>query len=148
MDASERKALDDIERYGCHVIHVMAEADLPPFSYSVGIWKSAGVPELIVVGLKQPLAHFIVNEYNRRIRDGERFAPGKVADGFVEGFPCIFQTVDRTCYGNYLGWDLWFHGDDRFDALQLIYPTTAGIWPWEPLASDWFRDWQTLRPQA
>jgi hypothetical protein len=31
MDLGEQKALADIDRYGCHMIHVAAEADLPPF---------------------------------------------------------------------------------------------------------------------
>ena len=42
MDADEQKALDDIEKYGCHIIYVMAEGEAPPFSYSIGIWRSTG----------------------------------------------------------------------------------------------------------
>lgn len=37
MDPAEKKARADIERFGCHVVHVLAEGDLPAFSYSVGI---------------------------------------------------------------------------------------------------------------
>lgn len=54
MDAGERKCLEDIERYGCHVIHVLAEAELPPFAYSVGIARQTGAAEAIVIGLKKP----------------------------------------------------------------------------------------------
>lgn len=46
MDDGEKKCLDDIEKYGCHILHIIAEGDLPPFSYSVGIEKSAGQPVL------------------------------------------------------------------------------------------------------
>ena len=67
MDAAEQKALEDIERYGCHILHIMAEGDLPPFSYTVGIERASNAPELIVIGLKQPIAHFVLNEYNRRV---------------------------------------------------------------------------------
>jgi len=35
MDAAEQKALEDIERYGCHILHVMAQGELPPFSYTL-----------------------------------------------------------------------------------------------------------------
>jgi len=31
MDAGEQKAIADVEQYGCHVIHVMEQGDLPPF---------------------------------------------------------------------------------------------------------------------
>ncbi len=27
---------------------------------------------------------------------------------------------------------------------QIIYPTTDGVWPWEPTASDWFRQRQPI----
>lgn len=43
MDDGEKKCLDDIEKYGCHILHILADGDLPPFSYSVGIEKSAGL---------------------------------------------------------------------------------------------------------
>ena len=144
MDEGERKALDDIEKYGCHVIHVMAEDELPPFAYTVGIQRASNAPELIVIGLKQPMAHFILNEYNRRIREGERFSDGQFASGFLEGFNCQFRTVGRSNYREYFGWDLWLYKSDTFEALQFVYPNTNGIWPWELAEDDWFKSWQPL----
>ncbi len=82
VDPGEQTALADIEQYGCHIVHVLAEGTLPPFSYSVGIQRSSGAPELIAIGLKRPLAHFILNEYNRRVRSGERFGAGQLASGY------------------------------------------------------------------
>jgi Domain of unknown function (DUF4262) len=132
MEASERKALADIEQYGCHFIHVLAEDDLSPFSYSVGIQRSSGGPEVIVIGLEQSLSHFIVNEYNRRVRAGERFAPGQRVSGFIEGFECEFRSVHPSRHRGYMGWDNWLYGGRPFEALQLVYPTTSGVWPWMP----------------
>src|SRR5262245_10606065 len=144
MDAAESKALADIKRYGCHVIHVRAEGELPPFSYSVGIQRSAGAPEIIVIGLKQPVAHYFVNEYNDRIRAGYRFAPGQVVTGFVEGFECQIRSVHPSWQREYLGWDIWLYGGAPFDVFQLVYPTTSGVWPWDAAADEWFRAWQPL----
>jgi Domain of unknown function (DUF4262) len=144
MDEHERKALSDIEQYGCHVIHVLGEDDFPPFTYSVGIQKSAVAPELVVIGLKRPIAHFIINEYNRRVRAGERFVDGQIAGGFVQGFDCLLREVDRVHYRDYFGWNRWLYDGDLFEVLQLVYPTTEGIWPWQAGASDWFRKWQTI----
>jgi hypothetical protein len=36
MRERDKKLLSDIDKYGCHVIYVLAEDDLPPFCYSVG----------------------------------------------------------------------------------------------------------------
>ena len=148
MDAGEKKALADIEQYGCHVIHVAAEDDLPPFSYSVGIQRRSGSPEVVVIGLKQSLAHFVVNEYNRRVRAGEKFTPGELYANFIEGFDITFERVGREFYTEYFGWNLWLYGNPEFEVLQLVYPTTDGEWPWRPNASEWFRAWQPILNSA
>lgn len=144
MDEAEKKCLADVDKYGCHVIHVMAEDSLPPFSYSVGIERSSGAPEIIVIGLKQTLSHFIVNEYNTRIRGGERLQIGTRVAGFIEGFDCEVRAVDTSHYQNYVGWNLWFYEGAGFQVLQLVFPTTAGVWPWDDEADISFKDWQPL----
>src|SRR4249919_1758000 len=93
VDDGEKKALTDIKQYGCHVIHVLEDSEHPGFSYSIGIEQSSGQPELIVAGLKRELAHYIVNEYNRRVMAGDRFSPGDRADGFIDGFQIEFRPV-------------------------------------------------------
>jgi hypothetical protein len=69
---------------------------------------------------------------------GERFSPGARYDGFLEGFQVQFKAVLPEHFDEYLGWDKWLYGGKNFEALQIIYPSTEGIWPWELAASDWF----------
>jgi hypothetical protein len=138
MDAAEQKALADIEQYGCHVLHVLGDETGPPFSYSVGVQKTTGAPEVVVLGLAQPVAHFVVNEYNRRVRAGERFEVGARYDGFLEGFAVQVERVAREHYAEYLGWNRWLYGSDDFAVLQILYPTAGGTWPWEPGGQGWF----------
>ena len=38
----------------------------------------------------------------------------------------------------------WLHGGADFEALQLIWPDTAGVWPWDAAASEGFRASQPL----
>ena len=152
MDPREKKALEDIRAHGCHVIHVLEEGAFPPFSYSVGIQQTSRVPEVMVVGLNRDLAHFIVNEYNRRVRTGDEFLSGKSYSGFLEGFDVRFERVSKSHYATYLGWDRWLYGGDGFEAVQVIYPTTDGAWPWDPTAPSWFKERQPIliddAPQA
>lgn len=143
MRPVDKKALDDIKQYGCHVIHVL-EGDLPPFSYSVGIQKSSNRPEVVVIGLKQPIAHFIVNEYNILIRSGERFTVGQRYDGFLEGFQIQIGDVYKKHYAEYFGWNRRLYQGDEFSVVQIIYPNTEGIWPWDKTADQWFRNRQPL----
>jgi len=144
MKDTEKKAVADIEAYGCHVIDVLEDEKGPPFCCSVGMQKTSGVPEVIVIGLKQPIAHFVVNEYNRRVRNGERFESGHRYDEFLEGFRVQFEFVGTDRFDEYLGWDKWLYGGKSFEAMQIIYPTTDGIWPWDERASEWFRERQPI----
>ena len=104
MDPGEKKALEDIEKYGCHILHILEESDLPRFTYSIGIEKSTGQPELIVTGLKRDLGHWMINEYNARVRDGETFEQDGFYGGFLEDFQVTFKLVEKKHYDEYFGW--------------------------------------------
>jgi hypothetical protein len=141
MDKAEEKALKDIEEYGCHILHVMEEGEYPRFSYSIGIEKNTGQPELIITGLKRELAHWMTNEYNNRVKTGEVFKPNKYYQGFLNNFDITFKEVEKKHYSEYVGWAKWLYKGENFKVLQLIYPSTSGIWPWEPEAPEdftWF----------
>ena len=141
MDKGEEKALDDIDKYGCHILHVIEEGEYPRFSYSIGIEKKTSQPEIIITGLKQELAHWMINEYNNRVKAGEVFEPNKYYSGFLDNFDVTFKEVEKQHYPEYFGWARWFYKGDEFTVLQLIYPSTSGVWPWEPEATDdftWF----------
>jgi hypothetical protein len=134
-DSRTRK---DIAKYGCSVMHIFdPDGDLPPFAYSIGIQQETGAPEVVVIGLKQPMAHSVVNEYNRRVREGERFEVGKYYDGFLEGFEIRIGAVS-------FGQDIDFYGGRGFQVLQVIYPTTKGVWPWTEGAPESFLQWQPI----
>lgn len=75
--ASDKQVADDIQEYGCNVISVFDPEELTPcFSYSIGIQETSGVPDAIVVGLKSTLGGFMINEYYRQVRTGNRFKRG------------------------------------------------------------------------
>jgi hypothetical protein len=44
MGPDEEKTLANIAEHGCHVLHVLAENDLPPFTYTVGIERASSAP--------------------------------------------------------------------------------------------------------
>ena len=142
MDQYEQKALDDINETGCHILHVMEEGDYPRFTYSIGIEKTTSQPDLIITGLKQELSIWIINEYNRRIKEGEIFKPTKYYNDFLGEFDVTFVEVKKEHYKEYLGWGLWYNKGDDFKVLQLVYPSTSGIQPWDKEATDdfiWFQ---------
>ena len=80
MNAGEQRALDDIEKYVLHILNVSTEGDFPPFFYSIGIEKSLGMPELIVIGLKPEVAQSAINECYRQMKSGTT-GPGTTGPG-------------------------------------------------------------------
>lgn len=140
MDQYESNILRHIEEFGCSITSVFdPEERHPRFSYSIGISRSCGAPELIVVGLKPELGKWIVNEYYSRASKGEVFAPGVLYLGFLEGFAVKFVPVAREHREEYMRSTCWLHDGSDFEALQLIWPGTNGVWPYDPGASDWMR---------
>jgi hypothetical protein len=59
-DKSEQKVIDDIAEYGWHCVHVIAEGELVEYSFTVGLFKSYGHPELIIFGLPSKVSHQIL----------------------------------------------------------------------------------------
>jgi hypothetical protein len=66
MGPDEEKTLANIAEHGCHVLHVLAENDLPPFTYTVGIERASSAPEIVVIGLKQPICKAVFDIFKRR----------------------------------------------------------------------------------
>lgn len=144
MNDLDRKVLENIDEFGCSVMHVAAEGELAPFCYSIGIQRTSAAPEVIVIGLKYELAHHVVNEYNRRVRAGERFEAGGRYEDFLGGFAVEAVSVQQAAYKEYFGYNLWLYKGPNFEAVQLVYPNTSGVWPWEPEADEWFQAWQPI----
>jgi len=144
LSEEDKKALEDIEKYGCHILNVLEDSEHPNFSYSIGIEKRFNKPEMVIVGLKRELAQSIINNYCSRIKEGEDFVAGKYYSDFLEGFEVCLIEVAQKHYEEYFGWGKWLYKNNDFKVLQLIYPTTDGIWPWDNSASESYLWWQRI----
>jgi hypothetical protein len=140
----EEKCLTDIERYGLHVMRVAGDKEWPEFTYSVGLYHSFGLPEVIILGLRGQLAHSILNELAARARAGKRYQVGEMVDGLLEGFQVTFRPVPPEHLVAHFGWALWYYEGEPFPTLQLVFPSTAGVWPWDPAASEFIRTQQPI----
>lgn len=134
-DFDKARILKNIEKNGCHITHVDAEETSPSFTYSIGIEKSTGHPDVIITGMDKDSAHFLINEYNFRIKDGESFEADKFYDEFLEDAQVTFKTVAPKHYDRYFPLGQWYYEGDNFTALHFIWPDLSGIWPWEKKAN-------------
>lgn len=141
----DAKALSDIAKYGLHVISVMEDDEHAPFTYSIGIEQSLGMPELIIIGLKSNVAHSAINECYRQMKEGGAIAPGTRVFGLLGGdFECMIGEVSSEQVAEYMHWASWLYKGQPFRAYQIIWPSTPGVFPWDPGASDWLISRQHL----
>lgn len=139
MDERDQKALNDIEEFGCHVLNVMEGEDEPSFTYTIGINKKQSKPDVVIFGLKTDLAHSMANNYKSRLLQGEIFLPGKFYADFLGDFDVCFVKVAKKYFEEYFGWGLWFYDGDDFEVLQMVWPTTDGVWPWDDEKTDFYK---------
>ena len=135
---------ENINLYGLQVQHVLEDEAGPAFSYSVGLFKSYGHPEIIMVGLKQQLAHTLINNMAHDIKEGKVFAPLTFAEDILDDFDCFIVEVDKVNYDNYVGQAQNYYGNDDFPLIQCIYPTVKGIYPWEDEWPEGIKDLQPI----
>jgi Domain of unknown function (DUF4262) len=88
------------------------------FGYSIGLFKTFGHPEVIIIGLNLDLIHSIVNGIGADIRDGKSYQSGRFYSGLIENYDCYFAAVDFKYYHDYVGFARWFYEGDNFQLLQ------------------------------
>ena len=145
--ANDRRVAADIKEYGCHVISVFPSADgsTPSFTYSVGIHESTGAPEAMIIGVEAKLGGFVINEYNRQVKAGARFTKGTLYPGFLKGFSVYIEPAKAELLSEYtLGCARYYRNKGSYSVVQIVYPNTSGVWPWQEQADAWFKDNQPM----
>jgi uncharacterized protein DUF4262 len=135
LDVHEKKFVANIREHGWFRTNVLADGANAGFSYTTGFWLTLGFPDIIVFSLPSETAHAVFWDIFRDVRAGKTPPVGQPADLFanMEGF--LFP-VGLHHYAEHLGWSRWFYGSDDFPCLQLVWPDTKGVFPWQPGADE------------
>jgi hypothetical protein len=130
IDARDRGIVENIEHYGCSILHIKKGTISPVFSYTIGVYDTCGKPEIIQVGLVEKTAQFLLNEAVRRLRNGEQLTEGRHQD-LIGDFDCAFRPLDPTWNGKMMTYTSWFNGNADFPALQAVWPDFKNRFPWD-----------------
>jgi hypothetical protein len=114
LKPDEARLVDDVEKYGCHIIQVREEGGFPAWSYTIGLGDILGCPELIVIGLKESTAHSLLNECAARLQQGLRFEHGSRAQELLASVECEFKAVEKRWLQQTMGYAIWFYGGRGF----------------------------------
>jgi hypothetical protein len=139
MDDEEQKVYDDIATYGWHAMNVFAEAESPGFQYSVGFQRTFAHPEILIFGQHSAVMHGMLSRIADGLQAGRRYDGGRGADDILDGYACLFRPIPTATLSEYLGWAVWYYGEESFAALQCIWPDRSGNYPWDSGASEELR---------
>ncbi len=93
-------------------------------------------PEIVCFGLDHKLTASIINSMGDEIRNGRSFREAGLYEGLIRGFACKIRTVSKSSHARYLGFAMWHRRHigqiDTLEAVQLLWPDKAGLFPDEP----------------
>jgi len=138
-DASEKRVIDNIATYGWHCIGILAEDDLPGYSFTIGNYHTTGHPEFIIVGLATDVAHDLLHLAVTGTKDGTIADLAAPTDAILEGYSCIFVEVPKAAYREHVGYARWYYEGDDFPLYQIVWPSMGGQYSWDADASAAYR---------
>ncbi len=103
FDEHERSVLDRLRKYGFFAHHIFPETDLPGFSYTTGIWKTADFPELILFSIESDKAHKILWNLFDAVMAGRRLPIGERIGDVLKKGDVVLLPVDKSHYRELLG---------------------------------------------
>jgi hypothetical protein len=147
----EQKIVDCVERHGWFGLSVSPRADSDDpderFTYTIGLPKSHGWPEIICFGLAGDAAHDLLSD---AIAECEAKAaspgPGMELTKVINGYSALLADAS-TVADHYFGSAIWYARQVGTQApparLQLLWPDKAGKFPNDPACSEDVRRMQT-----
>ena len=122
----------------------MEEGDLPPYSYTIGLFHSYGHPELIIFGLRAETAHQILAIAANAAKAGTPIDLSQPSDALLNNYTCCFIRVPVTEYYEHVGYCRWYYQGNDFPLYQVVWPSRAGLFPWHPDVTSKFRALQPV----
>ena len=134
-DDHDRKLLGDVERAGWHIVGITADEDhgLPPYAFTVGLYYTLEVPELVVFGLPLQESGTLLNVMGVKQRAGRRFICETPIIDLMPGRSVVMRPVAPRHYRRNLGYAVWFYRDlpRIFPCWQLVWSDGQGRFPWD-----------------
>ena len=122
--------VDDIRCVGWAVIAVEDDQGRHRHSYTVGLTRYHGHPELIFSGADFGTAYQVLDALATAVAEGRRLEAGQLLGRDDIGLDCVLVRVDdasRLVFAQ----TLYASGASLVPALQVVWSDAGGRWPWE-----------------
>ena len=127
-EGTREKLLKDVEKHGWLVLQIVDD-NLPSYSYTVGLFKKFGHPELVISGLRGDTAQTILNDIGHDIEKGIVREAEHTYDDVLEGYPCLFKSVPPSNYDDYFGRANLYYQNSNYPVLQCVLPDSKKRFP-------------------
>ena len=121
-----------MRRTGWTSIGIMPGTRTPGWAFSVGLWHSYRAPEVSLFGLLLPDMQQRVNRAGRLIRDNKPFGLDIEIDGILDAQPVVAKRVHPGWYPTLFGFAVGFYRGAVPPFVQLVWPDSHGLFPWQP----------------
>jgi hypothetical protein len=126
------EAAAHVRRTGWTSIGIMPGTRTPGWAFSVGLWHSYRAPEVSLFGLLLPDMQQRVNRAGRLIRDNKPFGYDIEIDGILDAQPVVAKRVHPGWYPTLFGFAVGFYRGAVPPFVQLVWPDSHGLFPWQP----------------
>lgn len=151
MEDNEQKMLQDflkkqddvIKKYGVSIITTatdLGNGESTYLSYTVGL-SDIDLPEIFVFGIPPDDAKFIINSAYRLAKSYQLKLDVPVAE--ICNLPVMFKDVSPSAASEYVRMAN-NRANQLLPAVQLVWPDSAGNFPWEPNYDERLRKVQPL----
>jgi uncharacterized protein DUF4262 len=118
-----------IEQFGWSIVAVGRSRTQPAYGYTIGLTRFHGHPELLVTGLNESSTGSMLNQLGAEVRAGQRFRAGDLQERDGGRW---FQFISvhnprRLIHAQ----EMYAAKGDLVPALQVVYSTPQGRWPWQ-----------------
>jgi hypothetical protein len=126
-----KRGREIISQHGWMVQAVLPDEVQPSFSYTVGLSQAPfHHPEIFLVGFHPEQARPLLNVAGEHVKKGRRFDRETLSDQVIEGLPAAFRPIKSRSTVRHSSAGRAILGR-AFDAVQLILPDAAGLFPWD-----------------
>lgn len=132
------KMKESIVGTGWTAISTSSKEDNITYTYTIGLYETYGIPELVVVGLSQDTACSILVEMVERIEEGERLETMKRYKSRVEEYEddefVLIDVFDSKKEELMLIMEAYYGTNfNEVKVLQVLWQDDASLYPFQPL---------------
>jgi hypothetical protein len=143
FEAIEKEILTE----GYHLKKVPAECGcVPPYAYTVGLYQTVRVPELMTFGLPMHISKHVLHSIAAKAVVEEIFLEdGIEVDGILQSFPVKIRKVSKAFVERYTPLIAEYY-DNEVPAFQVLWTDTKGKFPGQKGFETHLLDYQPTWP--